>query len=170
MYTRKKTKEPTSNLRHCWEDLSAELSPHSPHNWSKRGMSQTQWGLSTSGTRSWNTCSWASVSTACARGAQTPLSLAHTSLASIVRTVGRKFCRKILSTMTKIGGWFLSFLTSIHFKWYTLFILERCLLLIRKRLTIQTTIAIKDVANEGHISPDVMGGSLHKNQKNAIPL
>ena len=30
-------------------------------------------------------------------------------------------------------------------------------MLIRKRLTIQTTNATKDVANEGHISPEVMG-------------
>ena len=49
-------------------------------------------------------------------------------------------------------------------------ILERCLLLAHKRLTIQTTNAIKDVANEGHISPRCYGGSLHKSSKNAIPL
>ena len=30
-------------------------------------------------------------------------------------------------------------------------------MLIHKRITIQTTNAIKDVANEGHISPEVMG-------------
>ena len=49
------------------------------------------------------------------------------------------------------------------------FILERCLLLVHKRLTIQTTNTIKDVANEGHISPDVMG-ILAQNLENAIPL
>ena len=37
------------------------------------------------------------------------------------------------------------------------FILERCLLLIHKHIIIQTTNAIKDVANEGDISPEVMG-------------
>ena len=45
------------------------------------------------------------------------------------------------------------------------FILERCLLLAHKRLTIQTTNAIKDVANEGHISPDVMGDPCTKTRK-----
>ena len=42
-------------------------------------------------------------------------------------------------------------------------------MLAHKRLTIQTTNAIKDVANEGHISPDVMG-ILAQNLENAIPL
>ena len=51
------------------------------------------------------------------------------------------------------------------------FVLERCLLLAHKRSTIQTTNAIKDVANEGHISPDVMGGwILAQKLENAIPL
>ena len=44
------------------------------------------------------------------------------------------------------------------------FILERCLLLVHKRLTIQTTNAIKD-ENEGHISPDVMGDPCTKTRK-----
>ena len=45
------------------------------------------------------------------------------------------------------------------------FILERCLLLIHKRSTIQTTNAIKDVANEGHISPRVIGDPCTKTEK-----
>ena len=38
-------------------------------------------------------------------------------------------------------------------------------MLAHKRFTIQTTIAIKDVANEGHISPDVMGDPCTKTRK-----
>ena len=45
------------------------------------------------------------------------------------------------------------------------FILERCLLLAHKRLSIQTTNAIKDVANEGHISPEIFGDPCTKTWK-----
>ena len=45
----------------------------------------------------------------------------------------------------------------VFLNWIIFFILERCLLLIHKRITIPTTNAIKDVANKGHISPEVMG-------------
>ena len=43
-------------------------------------------------------------------------------------------------------------------------------MLVHKRLTIQTTNAIKDVANEGHISPRVMGILAQTLHKNATPL
>ena len=48
-----------------------------------------------------------------------------------------------------------------------IFILERCLLLAHKRLTIQTTNAIKDVANEGHIITRCYGGILAQKLENA---
>ena len=51
-----------------------------------------------------------------------------------------------------------------------IFILEGCLLLVYKRLTIQTTNAIKDVANEGHRSPRVMGILAQTLHTNATPL
>ena len=38
-----------------------------------------------------------------------------------------------------------------------LFVLEICLLLVHKRITIQITGALKDVANGGHVSPRVTG-------------
>ena len=38
-------------------------------------------------------------------------------------------------------------------------------MLVHKRLTIKTTNAIKDVANEGHISPDVIGDPCTKTRK-----
>ena len=38
-----------------------------------------------------------------------------------------------------------------------LFVLEICLLLVHKRITIQITGGLKDVANGGHVSPRVTG-------------
>ena len=57
------------------------------------------------------------------------------------------------------------FESPIHTKFVAIFyyfILERYLLLVHKRLTIQT---IKDVANGGHISPGVLGILVQKHEK-----